>query len=85
MLFRSKDVPIKDMTVMGKNRNVLKLMLEASDRNGNPRIMEAVYFGDAAEAYNRLSGQKTVSVLYQPEFNDFNGRRSIRLVVKDYM
>ncbi|MBO4266574.1 MAG: single-stranded-DNA-specific exonuclease RecJ [Lachnospiraceae bacterium] len=84
-MFAQKDVPIKDMTVMGKNRNVLKLMLEASDRSGNPRIMEAVYFGDAAEAYNRLSGQKTVSVLYQPEFNDFNGRRSIRLVVKDYM
>lgn len=84
-MFAQKDVPIKDMSVVGKNRNVLRLMLEVADRNGNPRIMEAVYFGDAGDAYDKLSGRKTISVLYQPEFNDFNGRRSIRLVVKDYM
>ena len=84
-LFAQKDVPIRNMEVLGKNKNVLKLMLETADRSGAPRIMEAVYFGDAAAAYDKLSGRKSVSVLYQPEFNDFNGRRSIRLVVKDFM
>ena len=82
-LFAQKDVPVRSITLTGKNNNVLKIILEGRDASGNSRLYDGVYFGDTEEMYERIRGKKTLSVLYQPGFSEYNGTRSIRLSIKD--
>ena len=84
-LFAQKDVPVRRIDLFGSDRKVLKLKLEGNDASGNTRVIDAVCFDNAAEAYEELKDSKTVSVLYQAGFNEYQGRRSVQLVIKDYM
>jgi len=84
-LFAEKDVRLRSCSLVGKTGNVLTMVLEGKDSKGNAKVYDAVYFGDTHEAYERIRDRKTISVLYQPGFNEYNGRRSIRLTVKDMM
>ena len=84
-LFAHKDVPIKSVQLVGKMKNVLKIILEGTDPLGCGVLKEAVYFGDAATAYEELKDRRTVSILYQVGFNEYNGRRNVQLIVKDYI
>ncbi len=83
-LFAEKDVAIRDIRIAGKNRNVLKLSLEGHDASGNSKVLDAVYFGDVPAAYEELSARNSVTVLYQAGINEYQGRRSIQLTIKDY-
>lgn len=83
-LFAEKDVPIRSVQLLGKNENLLKLILTGKDSSGRERPVEAVYFGDTKSAYEELRDKKTVSILYQAGFNEYNGVKSVQLVVKDY-
>lgn len=83
-LFAEKDVSIRDIRIAGKNRNVLKLSLEGHDASGNSKVLDAVYFGDVPAAYEELSARNSVTVLYQAGINEYQGRRSIQLTIKDY-
>ncbi len=84
-LFAQKDVPVRSVQLVGKSRNVLKMLLEGSDASGDPKMMEAVLFDNAGIAYEDLKDRTSVSVLYQIGINEYNGRRSVQLNVKDYM
>ena len=84
-VFAEKDVPVRSVQLLGKNKNLLKMVLEGKNAAGDTGPVEAVYFGNTEEAYEELKDRKSVSVLYQPGFNEYNGRRSIQLVVKDYI
>ena len=84
-LFAQKDVPVRRIDLFGSDRKVLKLKLEGNDASGNTRVIDAVCFDNAAEAYEELKDSKTVSVLYQAGFNEYQGRRSVQLIIKDYM
>ena len=83
-LFAEKDVAIRDIRIAGKNRNVLKISLEGHDASGNSKVLDAVYFGDVPAAYEELSARNSVTVLYQAGINEYQGRRSIQLTIKDY-
>ncbi len=84
-LFAQKDVPVRSMALLGKNRNVLKIVLEGRDAAGSVKTLDAVYFDDAADTYGRIKDRDSLSVLYQPGFNEYNGHRSIQLTIKDLM
>ena len=84
-VFAEKDVPVRSVQLLGKNRNLLKMVLEGKNAAGDTVPVEAVYFGDTVEAYDELKDSKSVSILYQPGLNEYNGKRSIQLTVKDYM
>ena len=84
-LFAEKDVPVRSVRLQGNDRKILKLVLEGKDPSGGVRCVEAVCFDDAEHAYEELADRKTVSILYQPGINEYNGRRSIQLTVRDYM
>ncbi|MBO4903844.1 MAG: single-stranded-DNA-specific exonuclease RecJ [Lachnospiraceae bacterium] len=84
-LFAQKDVPLRSLNLMGKNKNVLRLVLEAPGPDGRTRTVDAVFFGETEAAYEELSSRKSVSILYQPEFNEYNGRRNLQLIIKDYI
>ena len=84
-LFAQKDVPVRSINLAGRERKVVKLVLEGKDAKGAVRPVEAVCFDDAERVYDELCGRNTVSIVYQVGINEYNGRRSVSLTIKDYM
>ena len=82
-LFAEKDVPVRSMSLLGHDKNLLKIMLEGKDPSGNIKVCEAVCYSDAEEIYNEIRERKSLSLVYQPSFNEYQGRRSVRLIIKD--
>lgn len=76
-VFADRDLLVRDSKIIGKNRNVLKLTLE--DATG--RIHSCIKF-NACEDEVPVIGQK-VGVVYYPDVNEYNGRRSIQFVVAE--
>ena len=95
-LFADKDLKVKRLSIVGKNRNVLKIQLETVYKE----IVSAVYFGDVesflsyySEKYGEeevnlaLSGKNNnifMKIVYYPEINRYNGMENIQIVVKNY-
>lgn len=79
-LFAEKGLRVLGLRILGKNRNVAKMQL--MDEKGI--VTEAVYFGDA-EAFQAFTKTKeTISVIYYPEINTYQGRSSIQAVIRNY-
>lgn len=83
-LFAQKDIPVRSVQLPGNSGNVLKLVLEGKDGAGNVRVIEAVSFKDCERMYEELKDRRTVSLLYQAGFNDYNGTRRVQLQIRDY-
>ncbi len=77
-LFASDRLSVKSARIIGKNANVLKLILE--DENG--LRMEGISFGDVQEQLSYIEGQEWISVLYYPEWNEYQGRKNVQLVIR---
>lgn len=84
-LFAQKDIPIRNVSIMGKNQNLLKMTLLGVNSKGENVNMNAVYFGDVATAYEELKNSDKVSILYQVGINEYMGNTSVQLLVQDYM
>ena len=95
-LFAQKDIYFTGARVLGQNANVLKLSIE--DENGTQ--YEGISFGDTtsmkekiAERYGEsamsglFNGQRhklKFSIVYSPEVNEFRGKQTIQIVIKDF-
>ena len=95
-LFGEKGIQVLRGSVLGKNKNVLKLRLIS--RKGN--IFEGIYFGDIKifeqliirkygeheleQLYQGTTDKVYLDLAFQPGVNDFNGNRSIQLVIEDF-
>ena len=79
-LFAQKNLRAVGIRVVGRNRNVAKMLL--IDENGIK--MEAVYFGEAQEFVDFVQAHDTISVTYYPEINVFQGRENLQVVIKNY-
>ena len=95
-LFAEKGLKLLSARILGKNRNVLKLQVS----NHTGIIMEAMYFGDpevflqdVAARYGEDERQKLcwgrqnavyASFVYYPSVNEYQGRRTLQIVVKNY-
>lgn len=84
-LFAQKDVRVRRIDLQGSERKVVKLKLEGADPSGSTKIFDAICFDDAENLYERVKDRQELSILYQPSFNEFQGRRTIQLVLKDCM
>lgn len=96
-VFAAKDLIVDRINIFGKNRNVVRIMFRL--KNGFP--FEATYFteGDVfaaeleekygkTEVENAFSGRNNnikMSVVYYPDINEFNGRKSLRVIIRRYM
>ena len=80
-LFADKSLRIRNASLIGKNRNVLKMRL--MDERGF--CVDAVCFRDAADVYEKIKERDSVTVSYYPTINEYQGRRSIQLVIRDFM
>jgi single-stranded-DNA-specific exonuclease len=95
-LFAEKNLRLLSARVLGKNKNVLKLM--TADASGT--MMEAMYFGDVeqfrrnlVDAFGETEVQKLywgrenathASFIYYPSINEYQGRVTLQIVVKNY-
>ena len=79
-LFGESNLKVSDCRLLGKNGNVLKMTL--TDTRGFS--IAAVCFEDAAGLYSRVCEDSTVTVSYYPGINEYRGKKSLQLIVKDY-
>ncbi len=95
-LFGYKGLSVLKASVLGKNSNVLKLIL----RNNRGEQYDGISFSDPqmwiaearqnygeAELNRALSGisnSLTIDIVYYPSINEYKGRQSIQLVISDY-
>lgn len=78
--FAQRHLRIRSARVAGKNRNVV--MLSLVTESGLP--MEARWFGDGDGFMEEMGGSRFMDVIYYPEINEYNGRRSIQAVLRQY-
>ena len=95
-LFADKDLKVKRVAVIGKNRNVLRLNLETAYGS----TVTAVYFGDVErflDYYRDKFGNEQVEaalcgknnkillqIVYYPEINVYNGMENIQMIIRNY-
>jgi single-stranded-DNA-specific exonuclease len=95
-LFAEKDLKIKSALIVGKNASGIRLRVE----NQYGRDMDAIYFGDVlaffnyiGETYGADEAEKLktgrgidakISVTYFPRMNEYNGFRTIQLMILNY-
>lgn len=79
-LFAQKGLSIRSVRVMGKNRNVVKFSL-ASEK-GMP--MDGLLFADGDSFLHELSSCRKIDVIYYPAVNEYNGNKSLQIVIKNY-
>ena len=86
-VFADKNVSIKRMWVMGKNRNVLKLSMVTSA--GKP--VSGIYFGDIErfqsyieEKFGRDAEDIRLSMVYFPKINSYRGVEELQFEIQYY-
>ena len=79
-LFAQKNLRAVGIRVLGRNRNVAKMLL--IDENGIK--MDAVYFGEAQEFVDFVQAHDTISVTYYPEINEFRGNKKLQICITGY-
>lgn len=95
-VFADKQIAIKRMWIMGKNKNVLKLSLITA----SGKIVSGIYFGDIPafmqyieEKYGRdqleaaIEGKENIiklSFVYYPRVNDYRGVEELQFEIQYY-
>ena len=78
--FAQKDVQIRSAKVIGKNRNAVKLSLVTP--SGVP--VEGILFTEGDRFVEEMGACRKMDVIYFPGINEFNGKRTIQMVIKEY-
>ncbi len=78
--FAQKDLAVRSARVMGKNRNVVKLMLV----NERGAALDAVMFTDGDLFLEEMGDSRRMDVVYYPTVNEYNGRRTVQIVVRNW-
>lgn len=79
-VFAAGNLRVRSARIIGKNANVLKLQLESPEGVR----MEAVSFGDVQAELEYIESRERISILYYPEWNEYQGRKNIQLVVESF-
>lgn len=79
-LFAQKGLFIRSVRVLGKNRNAVKLSLAAD--KGMP--MDGMLFTDGDSFLEELGGNRRLDVVYYPAVNEYNGNRTLQIVIRNY-
>lgn len=95
-LFAEQHFALRSARVLGKNRNVLKLLVE----NDEGCRMDAMYYGDIGEwegyireqfgeaaltaLYSGRPNPIDLGLVYYPSINEYRGTRTVQIVVQHY-
>ncbi len=96
-LFADRSLSVLKLSVIGKNKNVIKLLV----RNQYGKEMEAMYFGDTSgfleglydnygkteveRAFTHRENKIKLSLTYYPTINEYNGNRNIQIIIQNYL
>ena len=78
--FAQKNLLIRSSRVLGRNRNAVKLSLVTEQ--GYP--MEGMLFTEGDRFMEELGSQKHIDVIYYPDVNEYNGNRTLQIVIREY-
>lgn len=78
--FAQKNLRIRSSRVLGKNRNAVRMTLVTEQG----KSMEAMLFTDGDRFLDELNGRKGMDVIYYPDVNEYNGNRSLQVVIREY-
>lgn len=79
-LFAQKSLTIRNVRVLGKNRNVVKMNLVTN--TGHP--FDGLMFTDGDRFLEEQTGQNTIDMIYYPDVNEYNGTRTLQAIIKNY-
>ena len=94
-LFGQANVSVLSAAIFGKNRNVLRLILDI----GSGRSMKAIYFepdefvnnikqwfgeDECAKMLNGHLNKVTIDMVYYPEINEYRGEKNVQIKLERY-
>lgn len=96
-VFATKNVKVKSLKVMGANQNMCKLsVLDDSGKVVDALVFSSIYpafmeflndkFGEEQirKAKMNIPNDIILSIIYYPDINEYNGRRSVQIIVNNY-
>lgn len=96
-VFAAKNVKIKSLRIMGANQNMCKLqVIDDSGKNIEALVFPSIFSGfmefledrfgeeQIRKAKSGLSNNISISVIYYPDINEYNGRRTMQIIVNNY-
>ena len=78
--FAQKKLYVRNSRVLGRNRNLVKMSLVTE----SGMVMEGLLFTDGDSFLQELNGRKWLDIIYYPDVNEYNGNRTLQVVIKNY-
>lgn len=78
--FAQKNLCIRSARVLGRNRNAVKLSLVTEQGLS----MDAMLFTEGDAFMEEMGDRRTMDVIYYPDINEYNGNRTLQIVVREY-
>lgn len=78
--FAQKNLSIRNMRILGKNRNCIKLSLVTEQGFA----MDGLMFGDGDRFGQEKGSCGKIDIIYYPDVNEYNGKRTLQAMIKDY-
>lgn len=78
--FAQKNLRIRSSRVLGKNRNAVKLALVTEQG----LAMDGMLFTEGDRFLEELAGNNAIDVIYYPDVNEYNGNRTLQIIIRDY-
>ena len=79
-LFAQKKLYIRNMRILGKTKNLVKMDLVTE----SGLTMEGLLFTNGEEFLEEIGNKKWIDVIYYPDINEYNGVRTLQIVIKNY-
>ena len=79
-LFAQKSLVIRNVRVLGKNRNVVKMNLVTE--TGQP--VDGLLFADGDRFLEEQAGRNMIDMIYDPDVNEYTGTRTLQAVIRNY-
>lgn len=78
--FARKGIKILSKNILGKNKNVVKMVLEDDDGTR----LDGIYFCDGEAFFEELKGNNEIDIIYYPDINEYGDRESLQVIITGY-
>lgn len=78
--FAQKNLRIRSLRAIGRNNNAVRMTVVSEQ--GRP--MEAMVFTEADKFVEEAKNSRSIDVIYYPDINEYNGNRTLQIVVRAY-
>ena len=80
-LFAQKNLYIRNMRVLGRTKNLVKMNLVTE----NGLAMDGLLFVNGDQFLEEIENKKYINVIYYPDINEYNGFKTLQIVIKNYL